>query len=95
VFAFGIAGMLASGLFLLPGLIYSKVGSSILLVYLAAGICILPTVFSKVELATAMPRSGGAYYVIDRSLGPAHGVEIDSAHTEIFALFILLRESAL
>ncbi len=73
VFAFGIAGMLASGIFLLPGLIYSKVGSSILLVYIAAGICILPTVFSKVELATAMPRSGGAYYVIDRSLGPAMG----------------------
>lgn len=73
IFAFGIAGMLASGLFLLPGIIYSKAGGMAIWVYLAAGVFIIPTLFSKAELATAMPRAGGAYYVLDRSLGPAVG----------------------
>jgi len=73
IFAFGIAGMVASGLFLLPGLIFGKVGSWAHWVYIAAGVLIIPTLFSKAELATAMPRSGGAYYVLDRSLGPAIG----------------------
>jgi len=73
IFAFGVAGMLASGIFLLPGLIYSKVGSTASWVYLVAGLFIIPTLLSKAELATAMPRAGGAYYVLDRSLGPAVG----------------------
>jgi len=73
IFAFGVAGMLASGVFLLPGLIYSKVGTNATWVYLMAGLFIIPTLFSKAELATAMPRAGGAYYVLDRSLGPAVG----------------------
>jgi len=73
IFAFGVAGMLASGIFLLPGLIYSKVGGMAIWVYLLAGVFIIPTLFSKAELATAMPRAGGAYYVLDRSLGPAVG----------------------
>jgi len=73
VFAFGIAGMIASGIFLLPGLVYGKVGDAAHWVYLAAGVLIIPTLLSKAELATAMPRSGGAYYVLDRSLGPAVG----------------------
>ncbi|MCF7803537.1 MAG: amino acid permease [Candidatus Marinimicrobia bacterium] len=73
IFAFGVAGMLASGIFLLPGLIYSKVGSTAGWVYLVAGLFIIPTLLSKAELATAMPRAGGAYYVLDRSMGPAVG----------------------
>lgn len=73
IFAFGVAGMLASGIFLLPGLIYNKVGSSASWVYLVAGVFIIPTLLSKAELATAMPKAGGAYYVLDRSLGPAVG----------------------
>lgn len=73
VFAFAVAGMIASGLFLLPGLVYHKVGSATLWVYGTAGILIIPTVLSKSELATALPRAGGAYYVIDRTLGPVMG----------------------
>lgn len=73
VFAFSVAGMLASGLFLLPGMVFHKVGNASVLVYLTAGILILPTLFSKAELATAMPRAGGAYYFIDRSMGSMMG----------------------
>jgi amino acid transporter/mannitol/fructose-specific phosphotransferase system IIA component (Ntr-type) len=34
---------------------------------------VLPTMFSVAELATAMPKAGGTYYIIDRSLGPVMG----------------------
>ncbi len=35
---------------------------------------ILPTMLAKAELSTAMPKSGGTYFFIDRSLGPLLGV---------------------
>ncbi|MDX1567849.1 MAG: amino acid permease, partial [Longimicrobiales bacterium] len=34
---------------------------------------VLPAMFSKAELCTAMPRAGGTYYFLDRSLGPMVG----------------------
>ncbi|MCL7972465.1 MAG: amino acid permease, partial [marine benthic group bacterium] len=34
---------------------------------------ILPAMFSVAELATAMPRAGGAYFFLDRALGPLVG----------------------
>ena len=33
----------------------------------------LPAMLSIVELSTAMPKAGGAYYFLDRSLGPLFG----------------------
>ena len=38
-----------------------------------AGFLILPSMLTVAELATAMPRAGGAYYFLDRSLGPLVG----------------------
>jgi basic amino acid/polyamine antiporter, APA family len=43
------------------------------LAYLVAAVFILPAMLSVAELATAMPRAGGAYYFLDRSLGPLVG----------------------
>jgi amino acid transporter/mannitol/fructose-specific phosphotransferase system IIA component (Ntr-type) len=43
------------------------------LAYLLAGVLILPAMLSQAELATAMPRAGGAYYFLDRTLGPLVG----------------------
>ncbi|HKJ67169.1 MAG TPA: APC family permease [bacterium] len=73
VFAFGIGPMLSSGIFLLPGMVYSKVGPAAILAYLVAGLLIVPSLLSKAELATAMPRAGGTYYFLDRSMGPMIG----------------------
>ena len=73
VIAISIAGMLGSGIFVLPGIAAAKTGSSIWLAYLIAAICILPAALSKSELATAMPKSGGAYVYIERALGPLFG----------------------
>ena len=73
IIAISIAGMLGSGIFVLPGIAAAKTGSSIWLAYLIAAICILPAALSKSELATAMPKSGGSYVYIERALGPLFG----------------------
>jgi len=73
VFAISTGAMFSSGFFLLPGLAAAQTGPSVFLAYLVAGILILPAMFSVAELSTAMPRAGGAYYFIDRSLGPLFG----------------------
>ncbi|MCK5448518.1 MAG: amino acid permease, partial [Gemmatimonadetes bacterium] len=65
--------MLSSGFFLLPGLAAAKTGPSVVLAYFLAGLLVLPAMLSKAELATAMPRAGGTYYFLDRSLGPLVG----------------------
>ena len=62
VFSIAAGAMISSGLFILPGLAYFKSGPAVILAYLLAGILVLPSMFSKTELATAMPRSGGDYF---------------------------------
>jgi amino acid transporter/mannitol/fructose-specific phosphotransferase system IIA component (Ntr-type) len=66
--------MISSGLFVLPALAFTKAGPAVILSYLFASILIIPSVLSKAELATAMPRAGGTYFFVERSLGPAWGV---------------------
>lgn len=73
VFAVSTGAMFSSGFFLLPGLAAAESGPSVVLAYLAAGLLVLPAMFSKAELSTAMPRAGGTYYFLDRSLGPLVG----------------------
>ncbi len=73
VYAICTGAMFSSGFFLLPGLAAAQTGPSVALAYLVAGLFILPAMLSVAELATAMPRAGGAYYFLDRSLGPLVG----------------------
>ncbi len=64
---------ISSGFFLLPGLAASMAGSGLIFAYLLAAVPLIPAMFSIVELATAMPRAGGVYYFMDRTLGPMFG----------------------
>ncbi len=73
VYAISTGAMLSSGFFLLPGIAAAETGPSVVLAYLVAGILILPSMYSMAELSTAMPKAGGTYYVLDRSLGPLAG----------------------
>ncbi|MDX1639807.1 MAG: APC family permease, partial [Balneolaceae bacterium] len=73
VFAISTGAMFSSGFFLLPGIAAAQTGPSVFLAYLFAGVLVLPTMFSVSELCTALPRAGGTYYFIDRSLGPVMG----------------------
>lgn len=65
--------MISSGLFVLPGVAYALAGPSVVVAYALAGIFVLPALFSKAELSTAMPKAGGTYFYIERSLGGALG----------------------
>ncbi|HPQ89246.1 MAG TPA: amino acid permease [Candidatus Mcinerneyibacteriales bacterium] len=73
--AFSIAAgaMISSGLFVLPGLAYSMTGPSVVVAYFLAGILMIPTIFAKAELATAMPKAGGTYFYINRIIGTPAG----------------------
>ncbi|MEM1055315.1 MAG: amino acid permease [Bacteroidota bacterium] len=73
VYAVSTGAMFSSGFFLLPGLATALAGPSAILAYLLAGVLILPAMLSIAELSTAMPKSGGTYYFLDRSLGPLAG----------------------
>lgn len=73
VFCIASGAMISSGLFVLPGLAYAKTGSSVIISYLIASLLFIPTLLSTAELATAMPKAGGDYFFIDRSMGPAAG----------------------
>ena len=73
VYVLATGATLSSGLFLLPGLAAASGGGTIPLAYLVAGLCLIPGLLSMMELATAMPRAGGIYYFLDRSMGPLVG----------------------
>ncbi|MBA7478360.1 Putrescine transporter PotE [subsurface metagenome] len=74
VFAIAAGAMISSGLFVLPAIAYTKAGPAVILSYLFASILVIPSVFSKAELATAMPKAGGTYFFVERSLGSLWGV---------------------
>ncbi|MDD4107799.1 MAG: amino acid permease [Prolixibacteraceae bacterium] len=73
IFAISTGAMFSSGFFLLPGLASQYTGPSVFFAYFVSGLLILPAMFSIAEIATALPRSGGAYFFLDRSLGPLMG----------------------
>jgi amino acid transporter/mannitol/fructose-specific phosphotransferase system IIA component (Ntr-type) len=73
VFCIAAGAMISSGLFVLPGLAFAKAGPAMVLAYALAGVMVIPAMLSKAELATAMPKSGGSYFFIERSMGPLPG----------------------
>lgn len=73
VFSISTGAMISSGLFILPAVVYLKAGPSILLSYFFAALLVVPAMLSKAELATAMPKSGGDYFFVHRSLGALFG----------------------
>jgi len=48
-------------------------GAAMPLSYALAALILVPGLLSMVELTTAMPRAGGIYYFLDRSMGPLVG----------------------
>ena len=73
VFAIATGTTLSAGFFLLPGLAFAQSGPAVILAYLIAALMMVAPMLCKVELATAMPKAGGTYFFLDRSLGPLAG----------------------
>jgi amino acid transporter/mannitol/fructose-specific phosphotransferase system IIA component (Ntr-type) len=73
VYAICSGAMISSGLFVLPGIAASKVGPAVIFAYLLSGLLLIPSMLSTAEMATAMPRAGGTYFFVSRSLGGMFG----------------------
>ena len=73
VFCVATGAMISSGLFVLPGLAHAQAGPSVVLSYLIAGALAATGMLSQAELVSAMPKSGGIYFYVTRSMGPALG----------------------
>ncbi len=74
VFCIAAGAMISSGLFVLPGLAFAQAGPGVVLSYAIAAVAMVPAMASQAELATAMPRSGGSYFFIERSMGTLPGL---------------------
>jgi APA family basic amino acid/polyamine antiporter len=73
IFSIAAGAMISSGIFILPGLAFSYTGPSVFVSYFLAGVLAFIGTLSIAELATAMPKAGGDYYFVTRSLGPLIG----------------------
>lgn len=69
----GVGTMIGAGIFVLPGNAIEQAGWFAVISFLLGGGIALLTALSASELGTAMPRSGGAYFYVNRALGPLFG----------------------
>ena len=65
--------MIAAGLFVLPGIAFSRAGPAVIIAYGLAAMIALPTLLSAAELSTAMPKAGGVYFFVSRGIGYSIG----------------------
>lgn len=73
VFCISTGAMISSGLFILPGLAHALAGPAVVFSYFFAGLLALTGMLSQAELVSAMPKTGGTYFYVTRSMGPAAG----------------------
>lgn len=73
VFCLASGAMISSGLFILPGLAFSQAGPAVFVSYICAGILAMTGMLSQAELVSAMPKAGGTYFYVKRTMGPAVG----------------------
>lgn len=73
VFCIASGAMISSGIFVLPGLAHAKAGPAVVVSYFLAGLLAAIGLLNVAEIATAMPRAGGDYFFVTRTLGPAVG----------------------
>ena len=73
VFCTATGAMISSGLFVLPGIAHAKAGPAVIVSYVLAGLLATTGMLSQAELVSAMPKAGGTYFFVMRSMGPAVG----------------------
>ena len=62
IFCIATGAMISSGIFILPGVAFEKMGPAMILGYLLAGIFACLGSLATIELAATMPLAGGIYY---------------------------------
>jgi len=73
IFCISTGAMISSGLFILPGLAHAQAGPAVVFSYFFAGLLALTGMLSQAELVSAMPKTGGTYFYVTRSMGAAAG----------------------
>ena len=56
IFCMASGAMISSGLFILPALAFRYSGHAMIIAYFLAGVIMIPSILSKIELVTAMPK---------------------------------------
>ena len=72
----GIGTMIGAGIFVFPGLAAGNAGPAGALSFAIGGVIALLVALPASELATAMPRSGGGYFFVSRSMGTGPGAVV-------------------
>jgi len=73
VFCLASGAMISSGLFILPGMAHARAGPAVIASYFLAALFALTGLLSQAELVSAMPKAGGTYFYVKRTMGPAMG----------------------
>ncbi len=73
IFCIASGAMISSGIFILPGLAHAMAGPAVFVSYLLAGLLATIGVLNKAELVSALPKAGGTYFHVSRSMGPILG----------------------
>ena len=87
-----LSSMLGSGLCLLPAFAHEVAGPGMWFAFLLAGSVVIASAYSKAELASAMPQSGGFYVYAERTYGHLIGT---ISGLGLFASFMLKSAFAL
>ncbi|QSG05940.1 amino acid permease [Halapricum desulfuricans] len=69
----GIGTMIGAGIFVLPGVAAQEAGPIVVASFVVGGVIAMVNALSISEIGTAMPKAGGGYYYVNRSLGPVFG----------------------
>jgi len=73
VFCIITGAMVSSGLFVLPGIAHAEAGPAVVFSYCFAGLLAAAGMLSIAEIITAMPKAGGDYFYVMRTMGPSAG----------------------
>ncbi|WP_411969008.1 APC family permease [Haloferax sp. YSSS75] len=74
--AIGVGTMVGAGIFVFPGLAAGNAGPAAAVSFTIGAVIALLVALPTSELATAMPKSGGAYYFISRGMGAPFGAVV-------------------
>lgn len=76
IILFGINGIIGSGIFLLPGTVYTQAGTKSILIYVIATLLVLSILLCFAEAGGMFNRNGGSYLYAKEAFGDFIGFEV-------------------